>query len=124
MVHARWRSSQAAREGFRKRAISHLFQRGERLCSLPSRAFQVSSTPMELRHMHWKLNLSRQWRRGAFGAALVAALGLVVLSLDLTQHRLRQLSYDLPFAFPHVSSVDDVVMVLMDEESYRRRNLD
>ncbi len=58
------------------------------------------------------------WFGGAVGAALAVAVGLVLLFYDYFGKGLRDRCYDLPFVAMNQPS-DDVVVVLLDETTYR-----
>src|SRR5688572_18507323 len=68
--------------------------------------------------MNRKAGLLAHWREALASATLTALLGLLLLATPVGD-RLNGLSYDLLFALrPHIPA-DDVVLVVMDEDSHR-----
>ena len=68
--------------------------------------------------MSLRKRLYQNWAEGLVGALLATALGLIFLLTRLGEGY-THLSYDLPFAFRPDLEVEGVVIVYLDEESYR-----
>ena len=68
--------------------------------------------------MNRKAGFLAHWREGLLSAVLAALLGLLLLATPAGD-RLTALSYDLLFAFRPDLPADDVVLVVMDEDSHR-----
>jgi CHASE2 domain-containing sensor protein len=68
--------------------------------------------------MNRKAGFLAHWREALVSAILTALLGLLLLATPAGD-RLTSLSYDLLFAFRPDIPADDVVLVVMDEDSHR-----
>ncbi len=68
--------------------------------------------------------LKQVWRGAAIGAVLATGLGVALLKYPdfPAAEKLSHLSYDLPFLLRAPIQPEDVVMVYMDDESYKELN--
>src|SRR5262245_54135440 len=68
--------------------------------------------------------LKQVWRGAAIGAVLATGLGIAFLKFEKfpAAAKLTHLSYDLPFLLRSPIQPADVVMVYMDDDSYKELN--
>jgi adenylate cyclase len=68
----------------------------------------------------WQTTIKQYWKGGCIGILLTTALGLVLLLADTRLgETLIHLSYDLPFRYREPIETSEVVLVYLDDDSYR-----
>src|SRR5688572_6302219 len=87
-------------------------------CALKTAARTAYLTREPVPRMNRKAGLLAHWREVFVSAILTALFGVLLLATPAGD-RLTSLSYDLLFAFRPDLPADDVVLVLMDEDSHR-----